>query len=409
MKKICKILQKFEKQHINIWYKKKNTTFLHFDLMMKKAFYNINTIDQATAEILIYGYIGTDEVSSGAFVADLKGLEKTHININVRINSGGGSVFEGIAIFNAIKNSKANITVYIDGLAASMGSIIAMAGKTIKMSRFARLMFHKPGGIASGSAGELRQTAEQLESLERTLIEMCEKRTGLSKDQVKAKYFIDGVDVYLTAEQALIDGLIDEIYDGEKVDIPATAKINSKQLWEYYNSINYNTNNMKKVALLCKLNEAATEDQIIQFLTDMMAKEKAAIDKAAELTNKLKTADDKIAEFEAKEKEAAKQKVKDLVDGAVASKKITEDMRSHYTQLAEANYEATSAIIAKMQGYNSITAQLGQNAGTDDETAKWSFTDWQKKNPKGLAEMKEKNITAFKALYVKEFNKEPKI
>src|SRR5436190_12026813 len=97
--------------------------------------------NNSVAEILLYGYIGNwQNNDSKSFISDFKRLEAVHPQINVRINSGGGDVFEGITIYNTLKNSSSTIHIYIDGVAASMASIIALAGTKIFMSRYAQLM-----------------------------------------------------------------------------------------------------------------------------------------------------------------------------------------------------------------------------------------------------------------------------
>ncbi len=95
------------------------------------------------------------------FVSDMNALgDITHINLH--INSPGGDVFEGIAIFNALKNHGAAITVYVDGVAASMASLIAMAGDTVIMPENAFMMIDKPWGSSGGDAEKMRTYAERL-------------------------------------------------------------------------------------------------------------------------------------------------------------------------------------------------------------------------------------------------------
>ena len=104
------------------------------------------------ADIYIYDEIGYWGVTAKQFVNDLKALgDVSHINLH--INSPGGDVFDGIAIFNALKHHGAAITVHIDGLAASMASVIAMVGNPVIMPENTMMMIHKPWGFAGGDAG----------------------------------------------------------------------------------------------------------------------------------------------------------------------------------------------------------------------------------------------------------------
>src|SRR5574343_79136 len=161
-----------------------------------------NAIDNNTAEIYLYGYIGFD-ITANDFANELKSLTKDFANIIIRINSGGGSVFEGIAIYNLIKNSRSIINIYIDGIAASMGSVIAMSGRKIYMSKYARIMMHCPSGSADGDSKSLRETADRLDSIEKDLTDIYAQRTGLPADQAKSKFMQPGVNKWLSAQEAL--------------------------------------------------------------------------------------------------------------------------------------------------------------------------------------------------------------
>ena len=100
---------------------------------------------ETTAEMLIYNNIGSDGTSGQRFAEELKFLESFGLNeIKVRINSGGGSVLDGFAIFTAIYNSPMNVNTYVDGIAASMAGVIAMAGKKRYMVDFGKIMVHDP-------------------------------------------------------------------------------------------------------------------------------------------------------------------------------------------------------------------------------------------------------------------------
>jgi ATP-dependent Clp endopeptidase proteolytic subunit ClpP len=119
------------------------------------------------------------------FVNDLKALgDVTHINLH--INSPGGDVFDGIAIFNALKHHGASITVHIDGLAASMASVIAMVGNPVIMPENTMMMIHKPWGFAGGDANDMRDYAELLDKVESVLIPAYAEKTGKSPDEIAA-------------------------------------------------------------------------------------------------------------------------------------------------------------------------------------------------------------------------------
>lgn len=118
------------------------------------------------------------------FLDQLEGVEK----INVHINSGGGSVFGGIAIYNILKRHDAEITVYVEGLAASIASVIAMAGDRIIIPENAQMMIHKPSSIARGNADDMRKEADILDGCQKVILNtyMQHVREGVTPEQINA-------------------------------------------------------------------------------------------------------------------------------------------------------------------------------------------------------------------------------
>lgn len=140
---------------------------------------------QSDADIYIYDEIGFWGVTAKQFISDLNALgDITHINLH--INSPGGDVFEGIAIFNALKTHGASITVYVDGVAASMASVIAMVGNPIIMPENSFMMIHKPFGFTGGDAEDMRTYADLLDKVEAVLLPAYAQKTGKTTDEIAA-------------------------------------------------------------------------------------------------------------------------------------------------------------------------------------------------------------------------------
>lgn len=140
------------------------------------------------AELLIYGEIGDElfgGVSAKQVVSDLKKAGRLD-QITVRLHSPGGDIFDGVAIYNALMNHAAPVAVYVDGLAASAASIIAMAGKPINMAESGIMMLHEPWHITIGSADDMRAAADVLDKLSATMAGIYGKRTGKGLDQARA-------------------------------------------------------------------------------------------------------------------------------------------------------------------------------------------------------------------------------
>lgn len=175
------------------------------------------------AEILIYGEIGewtdwwtgeTYGIGAESFRTQLSALEKEHDEITIRINSPGGSVFDGNAIVSAIQQSSAKITCVCDGIAYSMGAAILMAGETVKASKHATIMIHNVSGGVWGNANDLRGALEMMEKLDGSYADIIADKTGQSRDDILAKYF-DYRDHTLSAEEALAEGMIDELIEAK--------------------------------------------------------------------------------------------------------------------------------------------------------------------------------------------------
>ena len=195
-------------------------------------FFNIQTDAEGVCTIFLYGDIGDYyEVQSGRVARELLEAEKAGSRIHVRINSNGGDVYCGIAIYNAIKNSKADVHIYVDGIAASMASVIALCGKPVEMSKYARLMLHSVSGGCYGNKKEMQKCIEEIESLEDSLGDIYAARLGMTKEEVKATFF-DGEDHWLTADDALRLGFIDGIYDAEPVPAGSTPE----QIYTLFNN-----------------------------------------------------------------------------------------------------------------------------------------------------------------------------
>ena len=220
-------------------------------------FFNTISGDGEVA-ILLYGDVGDGQkVDSGRVVSELMALQAQYDKIDVRINSNGGDVFSGIAIYNALRTSKADITIYVDGVAASIAGIIALCGKPLYMSPYAKLMLHAVSGGTWGNASALRQTASMMETLQGDLARMIAHRCGMEAKEVTARYF-DEKDHWISAEEAVSMKLADGLYDmGEK---PETEPKTAGEVYQYFNNRlqTQPQNQNKDMALLEELKKMPT-------------------------------------------------------------------------------------------------------------------------------------------------------
>lgn len=166
------------------------------------------------AEIYIYEDIGAGwfgGISASDFKDQLKELGNVE-EINVRINSIGGEVFDGLAIYNLLNAHKATITIDIDGVALSIASIIAMAGDTVNMAENAMFMIHDPWGMVAGTAGEMREYSHLLDQVRESLLGVYDARTGtrLERDEISDYMHAE---TWFNAADALELGFVDSVTD----------------------------------------------------------------------------------------------------------------------------------------------------------------------------------------------------
>lgn len=158
-----------------------------------------------TGQIYIYGVIG----QSTTFDSVIKQIDQKYDSYDVHIISEGGDVFEGYAIYNALKNTGKTINVYIEGLCASIATLIAGAGDKIIMNEKSQFMIHNPlVRDTSGDANDLRNVADQLDKIKTQLIDVYEKRTGLPQAQLWEMY---DNETWLLPDQAKSMGFVDEV------------------------------------------------------------------------------------------------------------------------------------------------------------------------------------------------------
>lgn len=193
-----------------------------------QSWYSIKAKANDTAEISIYDEIGFWGVSAASFAQDLKDCGNNLKQINLHIHSPGGDVFDGIAIYNLLKNHPANVTVYIDGLAASMASVIAMAGNEVIMPENAMMMIHKPWGIQGGDAEDMRKYADLLDKVENTLIPAYANKTGKTPEELAEML---SAETWLNGKECVEQGFADKLAE----PLVAMASIKSRKLEDFEN------------------------------------------------------------------------------------------------------------------------------------------------------------------------------
>lgn len=175
----------------------------------QKAF-EIRNKTATSAEIILYGAIGSswfeDSISAKQFSDQLKALDPAVNQIDLRINSPGGDVFDGVAIYNRLIQHPAKITCYIDGICASIASIIAMAGDEVIMGEGALMMVHLPWTMAYGNRSDLENIIMRLMDVEAQMTGIYSKCTGLPRNEIQAML---EAETWMDATQAVENGFAD--------------------------------------------------------------------------------------------------------------------------------------------------------------------------------------------------------
>jgi ATP-dependent Clp protease protease subunit len=177
---------------------------------MKRKFWNWVRNEGEPAVLVLNGEISDetwfgDEVTPKLFRAD---LDKCQGDISVWINSPGGDVFAAAQIYNMLMDYPHNVTVKIDGLAASAASVIAMAGTEVQMSPVAMMMIHNPMTVAIGDSAEMQKASAMLDEVKESIMNAYEIKTGLSR--TKISHLMDA-ESWFNAKKAVELGFADKI------------------------------------------------------------------------------------------------------------------------------------------------------------------------------------------------------
>ena len=264
---------------------------------MNEKWYNIQNKAGETADIYIFDEIGTYGVTAQDFISEIKGLKD--MPINLRINSLGGDVFDGMAMYNVIKRREAKTTVYIEGIAASIATIIALGADEVIMAENSLFMIHNAWGGTSGEAKDMRKTAQTLDKITSELTDIYVKKTGLSYDALAEMMDEES---WLNAQEAFDLGFIDTISDSIKVaakyDVSKFKNITQEEI---KNKLSININNKKMTNELKDWFNSKVEE----IVASVKGEVKVSADVAEQTAITVNLGDNeeitnKISEFEAK-------------------------------------------------------------------------------------------------------------
>lgn len=321
------------------------------------SFFNIIE-SQENCCLLLYGEIGEwADTKAGDIVRELLAAEAAGKKIDVRINSVGGDVYAGIAIFNALRNSKAEITIYIDCIAASIASVIASCGKPVKICSNGRMMIHRVRGGAYGTAEEIERRLVELRGLEDLLCDIYAARAGQTSEEIRTTYF-DGADHWLRACEAKALGFVDEIYDDPN---PLPAEVLTADATNacaaftnrYYKLLQNQNTMIEQLKTRPAFAACATDEDVLRRITEL--------ETAAAEAETLRTENQAYHQRE----QAAQNAGYDAeVDTAATEERIHANEVTHFKALMRQDHENTRAVIASRKPKKRIVNQLGGDGGS---------------------------------------------
>lgn len=368
----------------------------------------------------IWEYDGQD------FVYYLNMLESKYSEITIRMHTYGGSVFAGNLMCNAIERSNADITIIIDGLAASMGAVIILSSKKVKIVNNGYVMIHAPSSGSYGNAKDHESSAKLLRLMEDNFEHKLVLRTGKSKEEIRT--WLEA-DTWLSAQEALDLGLVSEV-------IPASVDtvypsfvpedVGETEVYNMYAALltsvpspavsafmgfpqlqpksqqqeNFNDNNMKQLLIaafaLKGVNAQSSDTAVLESLQN----EFTAVNNAKTTAETAKaTAETKLKEYEG-------GRIKAIIDGAAAGlgKTFTDDERKTYESIG-----ATSGVDALEMVFNNVVKPKAPNISAAIQTSVqevvasgrdgWDFDQWQKEDPKGLEKLSVAEPQKFQTLF----------
>jgi len=253
-------------------------------------FYALEQTGNNETTVTLYDEIGAFGAGSKEFLADLGKLSGQHIHL--RINSPGGSVVEGTAIYNALRRHEGGLTVHIDAMAASMASVIAMAGSPVFMADNALLMIHNPWTVSMGESKDLRKEADLLDKLKVNLRNAYVRKTGMDAEEI-AKMMDE--ETWLDAVEAVALGFADAIEEG----VAAAATATPEMLRARFDKFAKASSSMNPTEVITYSAEVAEE--AAEIITATVVSESAPAETMVETTNETEVVETETVEAPAPE------------------------------------------------------------------------------------------------------------
>ena len=337
-------------------------------------------------------------------------LERQYEEIEIHLHTYGGSVVDGNLMYNSINKSTSKVIITVDGLAASMGSIIIMATPHVKVVENGFIMIHAPSGGAMGKSKDLKSLAKLLESMENNFKAKLKERTGKSDAELNEWMQTDN---WFDAQEAADLGLVSEVIENQtqtpvKIEEPedfgeeevfnAYAGLMTADTKKQSNPVNMN---IKQMIITAFALEAVTADSsdtaILDSLKGVLAK------KENELTAAHQAKADAVKELN----DFKENQVKQVVDAYAKDNKLSEEKKSIYMKIGKTSgIDALQTVLHSTRDKApNINGMISGGSSADGKRADWDWDKWQKEDPRGLEKLAQDSPDAYKELFNQKYNK----
>ena len=289
-------------------------------------------------EVMIFDEIGLWGITAKDFATALKEIPEDHA-ITVRINSPGGSVFDGYAIFNALKARSAQITTKIEGLAASMASVIALAGSKVTAAANSIVMIHNPWSGVAGDSDDLRKMADLLDKLTGQLVGIYAAKTGLPEGEVRAAM---DAETWFTGSEAKEWGLVDEVTD----EIQVAASFDTSRFRNAPNDMAPAAKSETQPQDVAQLSAITAERDELKAKLETV--ETQAAHSAEQIAALKVESDQHAAERDEARAELKRRDAEIAVDSAIAAGRLADTARAEFVALFIDDADKAKTILAAL-------------------------------------------------------------
>ena len=353
-----------------------------------------NLLDSNTATMLLYGEIGSPEMSAEYFTAEMRFHNSMGRKIKVYINSPGGNVFGGYSIIQAIIDYEAD--THIVGLAASMGGVIAQFGKHRTANDFAVAMIHMPRP-KNGTKGNVKL----LDIVSESLIGILVSRTGKSEESMKA---LMEKETFFDADEMLAIGLIDEIVSTNVAAVENVKTLSVGDLYNVYNKIIVNKNEkMEKLKGYFKLGNDANEDIILAKITDLDDAIQTGKEEVVAQAAQISTLQAELEKMRIDQTVLIDELADTIVISSINDGKITKDAKDVWVAAAKKDPSAVKAQLGSLKAIQNISVQTSvvNTNGTAPAKPEDDIVAWVK-SPVGarkLIELEDSDPTEYERIW----------